>query len=250
MRPSLRQAAATSMCTTPGATACSAPSGADSSLVGGPQKKKLAEKNKDFTHITCFAGQYSANVYSWTLLRPCSMPDACTNTNHAQFERCETTHARKHDTHTCLRTKWSPNVVRHHLALRTKPLQPPLRCRLRQAQRGRDLLVAHASGCLLFRWQRVTVRTGPPWWRRCLQTPVLSRAWVSCLCQMCKNLLFYDTFSCGWCFSPRGAQDRHEHVLCWASFLHTTIPRDNCILYIRRPDTLGNKEPKTQRVQS
>ena len=53
-------------------------------------------------------------------------------------------------THTSLRAAWSPNVVRHHLALRAESLQAPLRCRLRQAQRGRDLLVARASGCHFF----------------------------------------------------------------------------------------------------
>ena len=38
--------------------------------------------------------------------------------------------------HTSLLATWSPNVVRHHLAFRAEPLQPTLRCRLRQAQRG------------------------------------------------------------------------------------------------------------------
>ena len=33
------------------------------------------------------------------------------------------------------------------MAVRAQPLQPPLRCRLRQAWRGRDLLSTEASGC-------------------------------------------------------------------------------------------------------
>ena len=41
-------------------------------------------------------------------------------------------------------------TVRHHLALRAQLLQPPRRRRLRQAQRGRNLLGARASGCHLF----------------------------------------------------------------------------------------------------
>ena len=46
------------------------------------------------------------------------------------------------DTQTSLRTTRSPDVVRRHVAVRARPLQPPLRCRLCQAQRGRDLLGA------------------------------------------------------------------------------------------------------------
>ena len=53
-------------------------------------------------------------------------------------------------THTSLPATLSPNVVRHHLALRAEPLQAPVRCRLRQAQRGRDLLAARAGGCHFF----------------------------------------------------------------------------------------------------
>ena len=53
------------------------------------------------------------------------------------------------ETQDSLRTAWSLNVVRHHPALRAQPLRPPLRDRrrLRQAQRGRNLLVTHALGC-------------------------------------------------------------------------------------------------------
>ena len=36
--------------------------------------------------------------------------------------------------------------ARRHVAVRAQPLQPPLRCRLRQAQRGRDFLGAEALG--------------------------------------------------------------------------------------------------------
>ena len=45
-------------------------------------------------------------------------------------------------THTNLLATWSPNVEP------SRPPSGPLRCRLRQAQLSRYLLVAHASGCL------------------------------------------------------------------------------------------------------
>ena len=64
-------------CTTPGAAACSAPSAVDSSLAGGPQNK-ISRKTRIWTHIINFAGQCFAFMFSWTLLRPRSMPDACT----------------------------------------------------------------------------------------------------------------------------------------------------------------------------
>ena len=58
---------------------------------------------------------------------------------------------KENKTQTSLRTKWSPNVVRHHFALRAQPLQPPLHRRLRQTQRARDLLVAQARASHLSR---------------------------------------------------------------------------------------------------
>ena len=105
----------------------------------------------------------------WTVLRPRSMPDACRRlrtlatvqhgvsvmmpaisilarwrakfciigllnkrTNQALFERCGL-ETQENKTQTSLLFTWSLNVVRHHLVLRVQPLQPPLRCRLRQA---------------------------------------------------------------------------------------------------------------------
>ena len=68
---------------------------------------------------------------------------------------------KENKTQTSLRAAWSPNVVRHHLALRAQPLQPPLRRQLRHSQRGRTLLVAHASGCHLFNGDEFPVRSGP-----------------------------------------------------------------------------------------
>ena len=54
-------------------------------------------------------------------------------------------HRQAHHTQTSPRTTRSPNVARRHVAVRAQPLQPPLRCRLRQTQRGRVFLVAEAS---------------------------------------------------------------------------------------------------------
>ena len=70
---SSRQAAATSMCTTPGATACSTPSGADSSLFGGPPNKTGREKHR-------FRDVPLASLASAPLARasgPCGGYDRC-----------------------------------------------------------------------------------------------------------------------------------------------------------------------------
>ena len=55
----------------------SAPSSADSSPVGGPEKHEWHRKTRNSTHVTFLAGQCSAAMYSWTLRRRRSMPDAC-----------------------------------------------------------------------------------------------------------------------------------------------------------------------------
>ena len=49
-------------------------------LILRPQGRPTCESNKTtlvcYPHITCFAGQCFAFIYSWTLLRPRSIPDA------------------------------------------------------------------------------------------------------------------------------------------------------------------------------
>ena len=47
------------------------------SPVGGSKTETGREKTRISTHITCFAGQCSAFMHSWTVLQPRSMPDAC-----------------------------------------------------------------------------------------------------------------------------------------------------------------------------
>ena len=166
----------------PGGAAWSAPSSADSSLVvGDGTVTTINQKSSFYPHITCFAGQCSAAMYSWTLRRPRSMPDACrrlrtlATVQHGSTEIQEAlmsaaartrsslqpwTHRRqahmtiramwdrsqeKHDAHTSLRTTLSPDVARRHVAVRAQPPQPALRCRLRHTKRRRDLLAAEAS---------------------------------------------------------------------------------------------------------
>ena len=63
--------------TSPSGTACSAPSGADSSLVGGPQNKHVKRKATTLPHITCLRWPVLRSVWSWPLRRLRSMPDAC-----------------------------------------------------------------------------------------------------------------------------------------------------------------------------
>ena len=56
---------------------------------------------------------------------------------------------------------WSPNVLRHHLAIRAQLLQPPVRRRLREAHCGSQSSCCTCQRLPIFRWQRVPVRTGP-----------------------------------------------------------------------------------------
>ena len=89
-----------------------------------------------------------------------------------------------------------------HVAVRAQPLQPPLHCRLRQTQRGRDFLGAEASGRHALHGE--TLLCGSHHVVRKLEnTCELREMWlrvygyviksVMCVGVQCrKNLLFYD----------------------------------------------------------
>ena len=70
---------------------------------------------------------------------------------------------------------------------------------------------------------------------------VMSFAWVSCRCEMCKHLLCRDIFLTDDIFHQRGRKADMNIFLCWAPLLHTTIPYTR-----KRQKHWKTREPKTQ----
>ena len=116
-------------------------------------------------------------MYSWTLRRLRSIPDACRRlqtlatvqhgstaiqaliSDAARARSCfypwihqqsafrdVKRNTQGHDAKTSLRTTRWPDVARRHVTVRAQPLQPALRCRLQHTKRRRALLAAEASG--------------------------------------------------------------------------------------------------------
>ena len=80
---------------------------------------------------------------------------------------------------------------------------------------------------------------------------VVSLAWVSCRCEMFKNLLFYDKFHAGGNCSSKGAQQRQFESLFGAHLLRFAIPRKQFILCINITKNRGKEEaPNASKEQA
>ena len=125
-------------------------------------------------------------------------------------------------------------VVRHHLA------------------RGASATTASLSTAANHAWSRPSclAKSGPSCYRKCLQTLVLqiwlsyldvqSLPWVSCRCEMCKNLLLHHTFYGGCIFHQKGPKTDVNMFYFWLPF---------AILRFQRKTTILHKNPKAQRKQ-
>ena len=220
--PPLRFAGApTSMCTTPRGAACSAPSGADSSLAGGPQNKNGREK-QGLSHISpaslasaplCTHERSSGRARCQTPadvcehLRLCSTarwpPKRLTRILARARPRCNHQPQKTHKSRT-IRAMWDEHKIKqdtnqppHHVVAQrcATPSRLPSGASAATAASSTAANPAWSqSSCCpcqrspFFSWQRVPVRTGPSSLRKRLQT-----------------LVFWCKSSCGtWmCCHPR-----------------------------------------------
>ena len=187
------------------------------------------------------AGQCSASVYVWAA-------DVCEPGDCTAW--CVCNGARNKHLGKISRLILSSDPLdkrtNHTLAL------PPLRCRQRQAQRGRDLLVAHASGCHIFDHSRcenaykhlgfesnVGVVCG------CVVTCVA----VLSMCNVQKPAVFFTNFMVVRFFHQKGAQNRHDFSILGLPSPHCNS-QEKPFLCMKMFKRQGNREPKTKRAQS
>ena len=98
------------------------------------------------------------------------------------------------------------NGVSSHVAVRAQPLEPPLRCRLQQAQRSRDFLGAEASGRHALHGETLFCRSHHDV-RRLENTCDLRELWVCGgyvrQCAIWKNVLICENFYTRGIFDQR-----------------------------------------------
>ena len=123
--------------------------------------------------------------------------------------------------------KLCPGLVPQEKSLRERDLGHP--------NRLGDLLDTHALSCHLLDGEKFLCRA-----HRCARTVLvntwyLTQMWLWCIDWCHESVLCVDVKCAKVCcfvsyflyvehFSSKGAQNKHEHFLFWASHLHTTIP--------------------------
>ena len=132
-------------------------------------------------------------------------------------------------------------------------------CPLRQAQRGRDLLVAHASDCHLFSGEelvcgkdhfarKVLVNSVDLWQMRMWCTDMVSGVSDVCVGVQCGKTCGFIINVEVWALFIKKGPTLEKTCRFWTSLVHSTIPREKKSLVPR--NNKENRRPKTQEAQS